>query len=121
VIEQIDERLKAWGRHVRRDNNTGLGFPSVSIEYKLMKEGCSGAAAKTVPMPEDCCWPADIKQVDEAVMTLPDKQRQAVTHYYVKRDNLKTIIKSMDVKNKQELYKLLNEAKWWLKAKVNND
>lgn len=38
-LEYVDERLQQWAEWYSRDNLFGLGYPSCSIEYRLMTEG----------------------------------------------------------------------------------
>ena len=118
MVEQIDLRLKEWGSFARRANNPGLGFKTESVEYRMMRLGPDGAAIRYEPESVGVCWPDYIEEIDTAVKSLPCLQRKVIIRFYEKRRKPTDIAKCMGI-NRQQFYKILDQAKWWIKAKTH--
>lgn len=85
-MRELEMLLQEWARLANRADDPGLGYPSQSVEYRMMREGPAGAAISSGPCPE--CgprWPADIQLLDEAIRTRDTESRALILLVYRKR------------------------------------
>lgn len=81
MIGWVDDRLHEWARWaVRMQSN--LGYPTRSVEGRLMEEGAAAASKGSGPPPMVEC-PPHIDNVERAVAGMPEHLRVTVKAKYM--------------------------------------
>lgn len=80
MIQWIDSVLGSWGRWAQRHAYSAVGFPSMSAMFRDMPSSAVFESRLPFGLCED-----DYQDVSDAVSSLEDRQRAAVTLKYVMR------------------------------------
>lgn len=93
MIDWIDQRCRSWGNQMRHIYMGKDGYPSRTILHKMIVEGVLGAASErfTQHYPE-CLAPAEI-QLNNAVKTLGERDRELLAVKYIFREKPKNIMR----------------------------
>lgn len=89
----IDEQLRRWASVC--GGKEGLGYPAVTITWRLMREGAGAAlraaGSRHVDLPED------VQAVDAIVSRLPDRLRKVIRLYYLDRRSVRDVAACLGV------------------------
>ena len=95
-MQQLTKILGWWGDWVRAGRtwpNYPLGYPTTSVEYRMMREGVVGSAAKGHQMrsrvPLRFTLDPEVESVDRALQRMPEGLRAVLCARYVRGMSLR--------------------------------
>lgn len=108
----LEERLYIWAEWYSRGNFYGLGYPSCSIEYRLMREGVLTRSTAPRPLPSN-----ELAEEIEALVSEMNRYNHqmamALRHQYFNRGSLRAKAKEMQISHMQ-FKRYVDMAEQWL-------
>jgi hypothetical protein len=118
-INYVEGRLNQWAEWYSRGNWNGLGYPSCSIEYRLMTEGFverTSYASRTLSFHEEA---------EEVEMLVNEMSKQnhhmalALRCHYFTRGGLRTKAKKIEISHMQFKH-YVDMAHQWLAGRLSS-
>ena len=116
-MEYIETRLQQWAEWYVRGNNIGLGYPSRSIEHRLMIEGV--VIASTAP--RDVPYHADAEEIEALVCELAayNEDLAAVLRiHYLMIGSIRQKSKVISL-SREKFSHYIDLARMWLSGRLN--
>lgn len=82
MLAWVDNVLAQWAEWSRRRDDAGLGYPSQTVEYRLMREG-AGASIRSTAGPRLVDMPEVVEKVEAVLVRMPERHRQVVRAKYL--------------------------------------
>lgn len=118
LLTYVERRLEEWGHWYSRGNLYGLGYPSCSIEYRLMREGIvrtTPAGPRQTPMNENA---EEIERLIQEMALQNPNMALALRHYYFNRYSLRKQAKEACMSHTQ-LKALVDMGKQWVVGRLS--
>lgn len=112
----IDEQLRRWASVC--GGKEGLGYPAVTITWRLMREG-AGAAMRASSSSRFVDIPEDMQAIDMAVSRLPDRLRKVIRLYYLDRRSVRDVAECLGV-SKHAAGQQLDAAHYYLAGAIGD-
>lgn len=116
-VKYVEERLHQWAEWYSRGNLYGLGYPSCSMEYRLMTEGI--VVKSTAPKPLPCHEEAE--EMEGLVKEMAKQNSHmaiAIRCYYFTYGALRIKAKKLHISHSQFKY-YVNMAHQWLAGRMS--
>lgn len=111
-IKYVECRLQDWADWYSRGNYFNIGYPSCSVEYKLMKGAYRDSDHNTTPFNIN----SEAEEVESLINKMAKVKKKwalSIHCYYFSRGGLRRKALMMNISH-QMLKKNLNCAKYWL-------
>src|SRR5688572_12327733 len=118
MLAYVERRLDEWGHWFARGNSYGLGYPSCSIEYRLMREGIVRTQPKGqrhTPINENA---EEMEQFVKELALQNQKLALALRDYYVNQCSLRKQAKQAGISHTQ-LKVWVDMGKQWVIGRLS--
>lgn len=82
MLAWVDNVLAQWGEWSRRADDAGIGYPSQTVEYRLMREG-AGASIRSTAGPRLLSTPEVVERVEAVIVKMSERHRAVVKARYL--------------------------------------
>lgn len=117
ILQYIERRLEEWADWYSRGNNYGLGYPSCSILYRLMKEGHIIRSSGPKPLPTN-----EAAEEIESLIKIMAQQNQtmalALRCQYFTQGSLRQKAKQLNMSHTQFKH-YVDMAHQWLAGRLS--
>jgi hypothetical protein len=118
MLAYVERRLDEWGHWFARGNLYGLGYPSCSIEYRLMREGMVRTQPKGqrhTPINESA---EEMEKLMQELALQNQKLALALRDYYINQFSLRQQAKQAGISHTQ-LKVLIDLGKQWVVGRLS--
>ncbi len=117
VSEYVQRRLQEWAEWFSRGNFYGLGYPSCSIEYRLMREGSITKHSGSRPLPCN----TEAEEIEKLVKELSEQNNNlaiALRCFYFTNGSLRVKAKNVAISHVYLKY-YVDMAHQWLMGRLS--
>lgn len=118
ILRYIDDRLKEWAQWSKCGTRVGIGYPSCSVEYRLMTEGhVDRSYVGLKPMPT---YPAaeEMENLIKEMTVQHRKMADVIKYYYLHAGGIRRHARKLCMSHAQfEMH--LNTSRWWLAGRLS--
>ena len=115
----IEARLTRWAEWHTKENELGLGYPSRSLEYRLLHEGIVMRSSHSLATSVHCQRPVEeVEALMEELSRYHHPMAIALCHYYFSKGSLREKAKGMKISHVHYKH-LVDLAHQWLIGRLS--